>query len=60
MRPCGAGSVKTQSAQAPLWVFTPPHFSVAGTLRVPLSQPQKRHIQPGRYVQYRKNLKNNI
>jgi hypothetical protein len=26
MRPWGAGSVKTQSVQAPLWVFTPPHF----------------------------------
>jgi len=25
---------------------------VAGTLRVPLSQPQKRHIQPGRYVPF--------
>jgi len=24
---------------------------VAGTLRVPLSQPQKRHIQPERYAQ---------
>jgi len=23
-------------------------FAVAGTLRVPLSQPQKRHIQPER------------
>ena len=26
-------------------------FAVAGTLRVPLSQPQKRRIQPERYVQ---------
>jgi len=25
-------------------------FAVAGTLRVPLSQPQKRHIQPERYA----------
>ena len=26
--PCsgGPGSTKTQSAQAPLWVFVPPHF----------------------------------
>jgi hypothetical protein len=24
--PKGAGSIKTQSAQAPLWVFIPPHF----------------------------------
>jgi hypothetical protein len=28
-------------------------FAVAGNLRVPLSQPQKRHIQPERYVQLR-------
>jgi hypothetical protein len=27
-------------------------FAVAGNLRFPLSQPQKRHIQPERYVQY--------
>jgi hypothetical protein len=26
-------------------------FAVAGNLRFPLSQPQKRHIQPERYVQ---------
>jgi len=25
-------------------------FAVAGTLRVPLSQPQKRRIQPDRYA----------
>jgi hypothetical protein len=28
-------------------VFLRHIFAVAGTLRVPLSQPQKRHIQPG-------------
>jgi hypothetical protein len=27
-------------------------FAVAGMLRIPLSQPQKRHIQPERYVQF--------
>ena len=27
-------------------------FAVAGTLRVLLSQPQKRHIQPERYMPY--------
>jgi hypothetical protein len=27
-------------------------FAVAGNLRFPLSQLQKRHIQPERYVQY--------
>jgi hypothetical protein len=27
-------------------------FAVAGTLRVPLSQPQKRHKQPARYVPF--------
>jgi hypothetical protein len=25
-------------------------FAVAGMLRIPLSQPQKRHIQPERYT----------
>jgi hypothetical protein len=25
-------------------------FAVAGTLRVPLSQPQKRQLQPERYM----------
>jgi hypothetical protein len=29
-------------------------FAVAGTLRVPLSQPQKRHIQPERYAPFSK------
>jgi hypothetical protein len=28
-------------------------FAVAGTLRVPLSQPQKRHIPPERYAKLR-------
>ena len=27
-------------------------FAVAGTLRIPLSQPQKRHIQPERYMPF--------
>jgi hypothetical protein len=27
-------------------------FAVAGTLGVPLSQPQKRHIQPERYEEF--------
>jgi hypothetical protein len=31
-------------------------FAAAGTLRVPLSQPQKRHIPPERYVQCPLNL----
>jgi hypothetical protein len=31
-------------------------FAVAGTLRVPLSQPQKRHIPPERYVQWGLNF----
>jgi hypothetical protein len=31
-------------------------FAVAGTLRVPLSQPQKRHIQPERYAKCHQNI----
>jgi len=31
-------------------------FAVAGTLRVPLSQPQKRRIQPKRYVPFGLNI----
>jgi hypothetical protein len=35
MRPCGAGSEKTQSAQAPLWVFVSATFFCAReTIRV--------------------------
>jgi hypothetical protein len=30
MRPCGAGYEKTQSAQAPLWVFVSATFFCAG------------------------------
>jgi hypothetical protein len=30
-------------------------FAVAGNLRFPLSQPQKRHIQPERYVPFLPN-----
>jgi len=30
-------------------------FAVAGTLRVPLSQPQKRRIQPERYAKEKTN-----
>jgi hypothetical protein len=35
-------------------------FAVAGTLRVPLSQPQKRHIQPERSAQFGPNLVDKI
>jgi hypothetical protein len=36
-------------------------FAAAGTLRVPLSQPQKRHIPPERYVTWHQIfLENNI
>jgi len=48
----GSGYAKMQSGLRPLCIFTPPHFAVAGTLRVPLSQPQKRRIQPKRYATY--------
>jgi hypothetical protein len=32
-------------------------LAVAGTLRLPLSQPQKRHIQPERYAKIKKKIK---
>jgi len=31
-------------------------FAVAGTLRVPLSQPQNRRIQPERYAKYQRKI----
>jgi hypothetical protein len=42
---------KPQSACGLCAVFLRHIFAVAGNLRFPLSQPQKRHIQPERYVQ---------
>jgi hypothetical protein len=45
-----SGYEKPQSAYGLYGVFLRHIFAVAGTLRVPLSQPQKRHIQPERYV----------
>ena len=44
------GYEKPQSAYGLYAVFLRHIFAVAGTLRVPLSQPQKRHIQPERYA----------
>jgi hypothetical protein len=46
----GSGYEKPQSAYGLCVVFLRHIFAVAGTLRVPLSQPQKRHIQPERYA----------
>jgi hypothetical protein len=48
----GSGSEKPQSAYGLCAVFLHHIFAVAGNLRFPLSQPQKRHIQPERYVQF--------
>jgi len=46
-----ARATKKRSRANALCAFFLRHiFAVAGTLRVPLSQPQKRHIQPERYV----------
>jgi hypothetical protein len=58
----GSGYKKTQSAQAPLWFFSPPHFCGCwNCFAIPLPQPQKRHIQPIRYakcwIKYTKNEK---
>jgi hypothetical protein len=42
----GSGSVKPQSGYALCGVLLRHIFAVAGTLRVPLSQSQKRRLQP--------------
>jgi hypothetical protein len=52
----GSGYEKPQSACGLGAVFLRHIFAVAGNLRFPLSQPQKRHIQPERYVQLGLNL----
>jgi hypothetical protein len=48
-----SGYEKPQSAAYGLCgVFLRHIFAVAGMLRIPLSQPQKRHIQPERYAKW--------
>jgi len=48
-RPTAARATQKRSRACALCAFLFRHiFAVAGTLRVPLSQPQKRHIQPER------------
>jgi hypothetical protein len=44
----GLGYEKPQSAYGLGAFFLRHIFAVAGMLRIPLSQPQKRHIQPER------------
>jgi hypothetical protein len=46
-----SGYEKPQSACGLCAFFLRHIFAVAGNLRFPLSQPQKRHIQPERYAQ---------
>jgi hypothetical protein len=46
-----SGYEKPQSACGLYAVFLRHIFAVAGNLRFPLSQPQKRHIEPERYAQ---------
>jgi hypothetical protein len=46
------GYEKPQSGCALCAVFLRHIFAVAGMLRIPLSQPQKRHIQPERYTTF--------
>jgi hypothetical protein len=49
-----ARATKNRSRANALYaVFLRHIFAVAGTLRVPLSQPQKRRIQPERYAKLR-------
>jgi hypothetical protein len=45
-----SGYEKPQSAYGLCAVFLRHIFAVARNLRFPLSQPQKRHIQPKRYA----------
>jgi hypothetical protein len=52
----GSGYRKTQSAYGLCAFFFRHIFTVAGNLRFPLSQPQKRHIQPERYAQFVLNV----
>jgi len=42
----------TSRANALCGILLHHSFAVAGTLRVPFSQPQNRRIQPERYVKY--------
>jgi hypothetical protein len=52
----GSGYKKPQSAYGLCAVFLRHIFAVTGNLRFPLSQLQKRHIQPERYATYRLKL----
>jgi hypothetical protein len=45
-----SGEEKPQSACGLCAFFLRHIFAVVGMLRIPLSQPQKRHIQPERYA----------
>jgi hypothetical protein len=47
-----SGFEKPQSAYGLCAVFLRHIFAVAGNLRFPLSQPQKRYIQPERYAPF--------
>jgi hypothetical protein len=51
-RSSGSGYEEPQTGYALCAVFLRHIFAVAGTLRVPLSQPQKRHIQLERYATF--------
>jgi hypothetical protein len=52
--PSAARATQKRSRAYALCTFLFRHiFAVAGTLRVPLSQPQKRHIPPERYAKYK-------
>jgi hypothetical protein len=46
--PVGGSGFHSPRSATPLTAHSTHIFAVAGTLRIPLSQPQKRHIQPER------------
>jgi hypothetical protein len=50
------GYAKSCSGFALCTIFLRHIFAVAGTLRVPLSQQQKRHLPPERYMPFALNL----
>jgi hypothetical protein len=54
--PVGGSGFRYARSATPPTLRSTHIFAVAGNLRFPLSQPQKRHIQPERYVQLCLNI----
>ena len=56
----GSGYEKPHKGRKPTAVFRSHIFASHGSLRFPLSQPQKRRMQPERYVKWDLNISKNI